>query len=226
MGIRIQRNMEYRVAKKIIDTLKSGKVSTIRSLLAYVGSDLNSCGSIRTRISEVYDMMISSGNLEETAKIYIEKLKTIVESDFKKFKVDELLKFNIPSLKLDSRGILSIPRNNIFAEPDYENYPDLDRESFIRQLVLLQAISDHLGLTSEDLSTFPDAPTLGLGHIARGGLYKDEQYILGITEAMLAIDHFIIRRLETNCAEIKSYALEQAALLKIGQEPTIYKSQK
>lgn len=222
LGIQIQRNMEYRVAKKIIDKLKSGQYKSIRSLLAYVGSDLNTCGNIRQRIGEVYEAMVAANNLAENAKIYKENLLQTVENDFQEFKVVEFLKFNSASLKLDPRGILSLPRNNLTGVVD-QFYPDQDRESLAKQFILLQAVSDYLGLTSEDLSTFPNAPSLGLGHVARGGLYKDEQYFLGITEAMLAIDQFVIRRIESNCAEVKSFALQQAALLKIGTEPTLFK---
>jgi hypothetical protein len=221
LGMMIQRNMEFRLAKKVIDILKSGKVKSVRTLLAYAGSDLNTCGNIRNRIKEIYEAMVTANSLQSTALEFEKNIMPIAERDFTRFKLNEFKKTNIASPVLDDRGVLSLPYKILSSTYDH-NYPNADREAYLKQLMILQAVAEHLGLTSEDISSFPFAPTLGLGHIMRMGQYKDEQFFLGLTEAMLQIDPFVVRRIENNCEEAKKYALEQSAQLKFSSVPSAF----
>ena len=221
LGQAIQRNMEYRLAAKLNRKFKSGDVPSIKSLLAYIGSDLNTCGGIRERIKDIYKAMVSQNNLEALGEELKNKLTHQIAIEFKTQKLEPTLKYNFASSKADSRGVISIPTSNSLAIYD-PNYPANDSEAYMDQLVLLQAVGEFLGLTSEDISSFPSAPSLGLGHILRMGLYKDEQYFLGYTEAMISLDPFSLRRIENNCADMQKTAREQAKLLSFGGEPTLF----
>ncbi len=221
LGQNIQRNMEYRLAKKLIDKLNDTRYKSLRSLLAYIGSDLNTCGNIRERIKTVYEKMIEVNDTASIANELTKNTISLIENDFAKHKLDRFNTFNIASVSADARGVISIPKNNTVEVYD-PNYPSKDQKAYVNQLVLLQGIAEYYDLSSEDISSFPEAPTLGLGHILRQGLYKDEQFFLGITEAMLTIDPFAIPRLENNCEERKKYALEQVLNLKFGTKPSVF----
>lgn len=220
LGQNIQRNMEFRLAKKLNDKINSGKYKSLRSLLSYIGSDLNTCGNIRERIKTVYGKMIEVDSNATIASELTKNMINHIDLDFNTHKLDKFNKFNLASKNGDARGVISIPKNNAIEVYD-PNYPSKDQKAYVNQLVLLQGIAEFYGLTSEDVSSFPEAPSLGLGHILRQGLYKYEQFFLGLTEAMLSLDPFFIPRLENKCEERKKYALEQVLNLKFGTKPTV-----
>jgi hypothetical protein len=213
----IQRNMEFRLAAKM---LQHPAMAKFENLITYLGSDLYSCGNIRDRIKNIYGEIVTDSEKKLAAEQLLEKIRNQSTIDFQKKKSD-FLKTNLPHESEDLRGVLNIVYSNLMNI--YDPYYSVDAKSYENQVVLLEAIAQAFGLTSEDTSSFPMAPSLGMTHILRMGLFKDEQFLLGITEAMLAMNVFSLPRLENECDRIKAAATQETKLLEVPLELNIFK---
>lgn len=213
----VQRNMEIRLAMKMLSNPTMNKFS---NLLAYVGSDLNSCGNIRDRIKDVYAAWTAQASVQNAATELLAKIRKQVQADFS-FKKSSFEKFNLASTSEDVRGVLSIPNGNLMGVKD--PYYSTDTVAYENQVVLLEAIAAAFGLTVEDISTFPNAPSLGMTHIMRMGLYSDEQHLLGITQAMQSMNVFSLPRIENGCTTAKAAAIKEVVQLLVPTNINLFK---
>lgn len=222
-GMGLQKNMEYRLAKKVLSHPMYPK---LKNFIAYLGSDLSTCAPIRQRVTEIYDAVFSQESRKAKAQKILEAIRRRLTKDIE-FKKSEFEKNNIAHAKADPRGVISLFANTLLNQ-EKDPYYTQSREALEKQLVLFSLFADSLGLTSEDLSTFPMAPSIGVVHILRLGLYSDEQMFLGLSQVMLQINPFSLPRIENSCAfpesavRLKQRAIDEGLTLKLEETSTMF----
>lgn len=222
-GMGLQKNMEIRLARKVLGHPLLPKAKTF---IAYLGSDLATCAPIRQRVVEIYDAVFNTPARKAKAEKILADIRRRVLSDYE-FKKAEFAKFNFAHSKADPRGVIGIFSNTLLnqnSDPYYKH----SRESLEKQLVLFSVFADNFGLTSEDISTFPLAPTLGLVHILRLGLYSDEQMFLALSQVMISMNPFSLPRIENACAfpesglKLKQKAMSEGAAFELGENSSVF----
>lgn len=194
-GQKIERLMYRRAAQKLIDN------SDARAFVAYFGDstpDLD-CGSIRDRWRMTYRQFTSTEPRKVAANALLAKIESQVKKDYE-FKKQEFFKFNTPHNDFDDRGVISIPASNLFIADDPYYYNDT--VAYQNQLVLLETLLREWGFDTDDVSTFPKNPMVGIHHIHGLGLYIDEQYFIGVAWALREMDPSFAQYLESDCNKI------------------------
>ena len=121
-------------------------------------------------------------------------------------------RYNTSAPGYDPRGVLTLFYYNLIMEEADDHYVR-DRLAFENLVVLTELISKFMGLESATWSTTNASPTLGVGHVARGGLYKDEQMIMGVTEAIRILNPAAMPIILDDCIGVREHAIAQAKAL-------------
>ena len=135
-------------------------------------------------------MLRSPQNKNRSPESLIQQIVKQIKVDFTE-KERLLLATNSIDKNMDSRGLLSIPYEELFLQdPHYGTHP----EAFQDELVIIESLFRYLRLTLDDVTTFPKNPSLGMFHIAPyGQLGSDtrfyaEQYFFALANELRKID--------------------------------------
>jgi hypothetical protein len=192
--------MFNRLAKKLMDL---PQYSDLLPILAYLGTLDPTCGgAIRDRVKELFAAFTADPVRSEQSETLLAHLVSQVGADFEA-KAKDFNAFNLGKF-FDPRGLQTLAHTAVFLGEDGRYV--WDTQAFDDELVLMESFFQFAGLTTDDVSTFPDHPMLGIYHVRIGDLESDEQYFLGLANALQAFDPVFSKFMKGSCSTIQAAA--------------------